>query len=235
MAPVIVPIVQAKVLGVVAVSEILGLVPLQVDAVFGVVTAGVGLTVTVIVYGEPTQLPVTDVGVITYSTVPAVVELGFVRVWLMVPPDPALAPVMPPVMVPMVQANVLGALDVRVILGPAPLQAEAVARLVTAGVGLTVTVIVCTGPTQLPVTEVGVILYWTVPAVLLLGLVSAWLMVPPDPADAPVMPPVIVPMVHANVLGALEVRVIFGPAPLQVEAVAPFVTVGLGLTVTVIV
>jgi hypothetical protein len=60
-------------------------------------------------------------------------------------------------------------------------------------------------------------------------------MVPPDPADAPVMPPVIVPMVHANVLGALEVRVIFGPAPLQVEAVAPFVTVGLGLTVTVIV
>jgi hypothetical protein len=42
-------------------------------------------------------------------------------------------------------------------------------------------------------------------------------------------------MVHAKLLGALEVNVIFGPVPLQVLAVAELVTAGIGLTVTVIV
>jgi hypothetical protein len=61
------------------------------------------------------------------------------------------------------------------------------------------------------------------------------LIVPPDPALAPVMPPVIVPIVQANVLGVLEVRVIFGLVALHVEAVATLVTIGVGFTVIVIV
>jgi hypothetical protein len=71
--------------------------------------------------------------------------------------------------------------------------------------------------------------------VLLLGLVNAWLIVLPDELLAPVMPPVIVPMVQANVLGAVAVSEIFGPEPLHVDAVFAVVTDGVGLTVTVIV
>jgi hypothetical protein len=58
----------------------------------------------------------------------------------MVPPDEALAPVILPVMVPIVQVNVLATEAVSVRLGDVPLQVEAVARFVTTGVGLTVTV-----------------------------------------------------------------------------------------------
>jgi hypothetical protein len=61
------------------------------------------------------------------------------------------------------------------------------------------------------------------------------LIVEPLPAVAPVIPPVIVPIVHANVLGTLEVKEIFGPAPLHVVPVLAVVTVGAGFTVTVIV
>jgi hypothetical protein len=61
------------------------------------------------------------------------------------------------------------------------------------------------------------------------------LIVPPDPADAPVIPPLIVPIVHVNVAGALDASVILGLVPLQMVAVAGFVTAGVGLTVTVIV
>jgi hypothetical protein len=60
-------------------------------------------------------------------------------------------------------------------------------------------------------------------------------MVGPEPALAPVMPPVTVPTVQVNVLGTLEVKEILGPAPLQVLAVGELVTIGLGLTVTVMV
>lgn len=49
MPPVMVPIVQANVLGVVATSAILVAVALHIVAVFDVVSAGVGFTVTVIV------------------------------------------------------------------------------------------------------------------------------------------------------------------------------------------
>jgi hypothetical protein len=49
MAPVIVPTVHVNVLGVLAVNAIFGLVPLQILFVAALVTAGVGLTVTVIV------------------------------------------------------------------------------------------------------------------------------------------------------------------------------------------
>lgn len=74
-------------------------------------------------------------------------------------PDPALAPVIPPVIVPTVQLNVLGVDEVRLMLVVAPLQIVAVATVVTDGLGLTVTVIVKAVPVHDPVTEVGVIIY----------------------------------------------------------------------------
>jgi hypothetical protein len=154
---------------------------------------------------------------------------------LIVAPEPELAPVIPPVIVPIVHVKLLGALDVKAIFGPAPLQVLAVAELVTVGVGLTVTVIVKGLPAHEPDVEVGVTRYSTVPATALLGLVSVWLIADPELALAPVMPPVIAPIVQEKLLGALDVKVIFGPVPLQVLAVARFVTVGVGLTVTVIV
>jgi hypothetical protein len=49
MLPVIVPTVHVNVLAAVAVSAMFVAVPLQIAAVFAVVTAGVGLTVTVMI------------------------------------------------------------------------------------------------------------------------------------------------------------------------------------------
>jgi hypothetical protein len=83
--------------------------------------------------------------------------------------------------------------------------------------------------------DVGVTIYCTEPAVELLGFVSVWLIVPPELAVAPVMPPLMVPIVHANVLGAVAASVIFGPVPLQIETAAGLVTAGVGLTDTVMV
>lgn len=77
-----------------------------------------------------------------YCTVPAVVLLGLFSVCAIVEPDPALAPVMLPVMVPTVQLNVLAAVAVRAILVALPLQMAAVAAVVITGLGLTVTVII---------------------------------------------------------------------------------------------
>jgi uncharacterized protein Usg len=233
--PVIVPIVQVKVLGVLAVKAIFGLVPLQVLAVLAVVTEGKGFTVIIILYGVPAQNPVIEVGVTRYSTVPAVALLGFVSTWLIVPPEPADAPVILPTIVPIVQVNVLGALAVNEMFGLVPLHVLAVAKLVTAGFGLTVTVIVYAGPGHDPVVEVGVTIYSTEPGIALLGLVSTWLIVLPDPATAPVILPVIVPIVQAKLLGALAVSAIFWLVPLQVLAVFAVVTTGVGLIVTVIV
>jgi len=90
----------------------------------------------------------------------------------MVAPDELLAPVIPPVIVPIVHAKLLGALAVRAIFGPVPLQVLAVAALVTAGIGLTVTVIVKADPAHDPAIDVGVTRYCTLPATALLGLVS---------------------------------------------------------------
>ena len=90
----------------------------------------------------------------------------------MLEPEPPLAPVMLPVIVPSVQAKLLTALEVKLILGLVPLHVLAVVVLVTAGFGLTVTVIVVAEPAQLPVVDVGVTIYGTVPDKLLLGLVS---------------------------------------------------------------
>ena len=89
---------------------------------------------------------------------------------MIVAPEPPLAPVMPPVIVPMVQAKLLGIEAVKLTLAPAPLQMVAVLAVVTTGAGLTVTVIVKVEPVHEPTVEVGVTIYCTVPAVPLLGL-----------------------------------------------------------------
>jgi hypothetical protein len=68
--------------------------------------------------------------------------LGFVNTWLIVDPAPAVAPVIPPVIVPIVQEILLTAVVVTDMFGLVPLQIDIVGGLVTAGVGLTVTVIV---------------------------------------------------------------------------------------------
>ena len=60
-------------------------------------------------------------------------------------------------------------------------------------------------------------------------------MVPPAPEVAPVIPPTIVPIVHVNVLAEDEVSIIFVLPPLQIVEVLAVVTIGTGLTVTVIV
>ena len=75
-----VPIVQPNVLATLAVKDILGPVPLQIFAVAALVTAGRGLTVTVIVYDAPSQEPEVDVGVTRYGTVPGVILPGLLRV-----------------------------------------------------------------------------------------------------------------------------------------------------------
>ena len=72
--------VHAKLLGALEVNVIFGSVPLQILAVAKLVTAGFGLTVTTMLYGVPAHDPVVEVGVTRYSTVPAVVLLGLVRV-----------------------------------------------------------------------------------------------------------------------------------------------------------
>ena len=91
----------------------------------------------------------------------------------MAAPAPALAPDMLPVLVPKVHANVLAALAVRLILELVPLQMLLLVAFVTAGIGLTVTVIAVAAPAQEPVVEVGVTLYTMLPAVELPGLVNA--------------------------------------------------------------
>ena len=78
-------------------------------------------------------------------------------------------------------------------------------------------------------------MYCTDPELALLGLLSTWLIEFPDPALAPVIPPVMVPIVQVNVLGAEAVKAIFGLVALQVDAVLAVVTTGLGYTLTVIV
>ena len=70
------------------------------------------------------------------------------------------------------------------ILTVPPLHIVAVVALVIVGVGFTVTVATTVGPVQ-PLT--GVIVYVTVP-VLVLVVVKVWVIVEPDPAEAPLTP-----------------------------------------------
>ena len=74
------PTVHEKLLGALEVKDIFGDEPLHTVAVAAVVTKGVGFTVTVSVKVVPTHKPVVEVGVITYSTEPAVSLLGLVSV-----------------------------------------------------------------------------------------------------------------------------------------------------------
>jgi len=74
----------------------------------------------------------------------------------MVAPDPALAPVIPPEIAPIVQLKVLGTDAVKAKFGADPLQIVAAFELVTAGAGLTVTVMVKGVPAHVPVVAVGV-------------------------------------------------------------------------------
>jgi hypothetical protein len=129
-------------------------------AVAGVIIAGSGFTVTRIVSELPEQLPVVDVGVTRYSTVPAAVLLGLLSVCAIVLPLPVVAPEILPVTTPIVQLNVLPAVEERAILVVAPLQITALLPATTAGVGLTVTVTVyAPAAGQLPAVDVGVIKY----------------------------------------------------------------------------
>jgi hypothetical protein len=180
--------------------------------------------------------PPVEVGVTRYSTVPGVALLGLPKVCAMVPPLPADAPVIPPVMFPIVQVKVLGALALSGILVVVLLQiATELGTPVTIGVGFTVTVIVYAPLAgQLPVVEVGVTRYSTVPAVVLLGFNKVCVIVFPLPALAPVILPVIVPIVQANVLGTVAFNGMFVAVLLQIAKVAGTpVTTGVGSTVTV--
>ena len=109
-------------------------------------------------------------------------------------PVPALAPVMPPVTVPTVQLYVLATLELIATDGAVPLQIVAFATVI-AGSGFTVTNTLAV-VVQPPVAAVAVMMYWTVPAKVVLGFVKTWAMFAPVPALAPVMPPVIVPTVQ---------------------------------------
>jgi hypothetical protein len=84
---------------------------------------------------------VVAVGVTRYSTVPLAEVLGLVRIWLIVSPEPLVAPVMLPFIVPIVHAKVLGAEAVKDIAGATPLQVVAVFGVLIFGPGLTETVI----------------------------------------------------------------------------------------------
>ena len=87
--------------------------PLQIVLDPADVISGSGFTVTVIVKGVPIHVPVTGTGVTIYFIVPAVELFGLVSTWLIVLPEPARPPVIFPVIVPIVQLNVLGILDVK--------------------------------------------------------------------------------------------------------------------------
>ena len=127
--------------GTLDVKAIFVLVPLQMLFVAEFVTTGKGFTVTTTLVAVPTQPSGLDVGVTRYSTVPAVVLLKFVSTWLIVAPDPAVAPDTLPVTEPTAHVNVLATLAVNARLVLVPLH-MLIGVFVTAGFGLTVTVIV---------------------------------------------------------------------------------------------
>ena len=71
-------------------------------------------------------------------------------------------------------------------------------------------------------------MYCTVPAVALLGLINAWLIEFPEPPDAPVIPPVMVPTVQAKLDGVVAVRGMLVVCPLQILAAGFEVICGMG-------
>jgi len=126
--------------GTLDVKAIFVLVPLQMLFVAEFVTTGKGFTVTTTLVAVPTQPSGLDVGVTRYSTEPKAELLKFVRTWLMVPPEPAVAPITLPVTVPIVHVKLLERLadNNRFVFVPLHML---IGVLVTAGAGLTVTTI----------------------------------------------------------------------------------------------
>jgi len=187
------------------------------------------LTVIIIFTGVPGHE--LAVGVTIYVTVPAA-DPGFVRPCEIVEPDDAIAPVIPPVIVPIVQLKVAPAtLLVSAILVVSPLQIVVGLTVVTFGVGFTVTII----STGVPGHElaVGVTLYVTVPGVVP-GLTSIWAIVEPLDALAPVTPPVTPAIVQLKVAPAtLLINAMFVDSALHIVVALVVETFGVGLTVMV--
>jgi len=157
-----------------------------------VVTFGDGLTVITTFIGIPGQA-LAD-GVTIYVTVPAVVP-GLVSVWVIEEPLDVLAPVIPPVIGPIVQLKVVpDTLLFNTIFVVSPLHIIVGLDVVTFGIGFTVTTIFVGIPGH-PFAN-GVTIYVTVPAVVP-GLLSACDIVDPLDALAPVIPPMIVPIVQS--------------------------------------
>ena len=143
--PILVPSVHVNVLlpDVLVVRLIAVANPLQISGEVPVVSNGVGCTVFVTVVDGPAQ-PSKEVGVTTNSTEPSALLLGLTNVWATVVPLPELAPVTEPVIVPIVQVNVL-APDVLAVSGmevAKPLQLEVVVALVKYGKGFTTAAVV---------------------------------------------------------------------------------------------
>jgi hypothetical protein len=135
-----------------------------------------------------------EVGVTIYWTLPETFP-GFVNVWAMVEPDPAVAPVIPPAIVPIVHVNVLGILAVRAILVALLEQTWAVLDVVTVGLGLTVMVYVIGVPGQPLADGVTVIVAVMGDEVPLVAVKDGTLPVP----DAP-RPMAVLEFVHAKVV-----------------------------------
>ena len=70
---------------------------------------------------------------------------------------------------------------------------------------------------------------------MLLEIDNVWLILLPEPGVAPITLPVNVPTIHVKFEGELEVKLILVLVPLHTLAVAGVVTLGDGITVTVIV
>lgn len=148
-------------------------------------------------------------------------------------PFEGVAPVTPPVIVPIVQLNVAPDTElVRAMLVAVALQIVSGLADVTFGVGLTVTIMFDVIPGQ--EFAVGVTIYVTVPEVAP-GLVRTWEIVAPLAALAPVIPPVIVPIVQLKVApDTLLFSAMLVLVTLQIVVEPVYVTVGVGLTVTII-
>jgi hypothetical protein len=149
----------------------------------------------------------------------------------MAEPEPADAPVMVPVMVPIVQLYKEGVLDVKTRLVFAPEQILNKPLFIITGMGFTVTTIENGIPEHEPEVDTGVTMYSTVPGVAFPGLVNTWLILFPLPAEAPVIPPVLAPVIHEYEEGIFEVRLIPVEVPLQICIIAWQVITGLGFTV----
>lgn len=173
--------------------------PLHTVSAKALVITGVGLTTTLIVVKvKETQAPEFEVALIVSITLPGTVLLilcsrSLIREVLF----PVVA-LITPLTVFAPQANVEAVLAVRVILGLTSLQVLADVALVTTGEGLTTTVMAVGTLVQLPIADIAVTLYTTVPGEDGLGLNSVST-IGPLPPLAPAIAPVIVPTVQLKV------------------------------------